>query len=277
MKKTYLLIASLLLVTLSACGQAQETEAIPTVVLEAGSASEPQSKPSSNESVAASAVVVPIQTARLSFTSIGRVTEVNAEVGDKVGAGDELIKLDTTVLEAKVREAEANLAYAEISLKYLLRNVGCKGPGCTPFQEHIDVANNDVAKAQALVDSAKAVLETQSHLTAPIAGTVISVDTAPYETVTPGQVVMVLGDLSKYRIETTELSERDVTKVKVGQSATVFIEALGEQFTGKVVDVDRISTELGGDVVYKVTIELDKQPSGLLWGMSADVDIAVGE
>ena len=88
MKKTYLLIASLLLVTLSACGQAQETEAIPTVVLEAGSASEPQSKPSSNESVAASAVVVPIQTARLSFTSIGRVTEVNAEVGDKVGAGD---------------------------------------------------------------------------------------------------------------------------------------------------------------------------------------------
>ncbi|MCB0100931.1 MAG: HlyD family efflux transporter periplasmic adaptor subunit [Anaerolineales bacterium] len=277
MKKTYLLIASLLLVTLSACGQAQETEAIPTVVLEAGSASEPQSKPSSNESVAASAVVVPIQTARLSFTSIGRVTEVNAEVGDKVGAGDELIKLDTTVLEAKVREAEANLAYAEISLKYLLRNVGCKGPGCTPFQEHIDVANNDVAKAQALVDSAKAVLETQSHLTAPIAGTVISVDTAPYETVTPGQVVMVLGDLSKYRIETTDLSERDVTKVKVGQSATVFIEALGEQFTGKVVDVDRISTELGGDVVYKVTIELDKQPSGLLWGMSADVDIAVGE
>ena len=173
MKKTYLLIASLLLVTLSACGQAQETEAIPTVVLEAGSASEPQSKPSSNESVAASAVVVPIQTARLSFTSIGRVTEVNAEVGDKVGAGDELIKLDTTVLEAKVREAEANLAYAEISLKYLLRNVGCKGPGCTPFQEHIDVANNDVAKAQALVDSAKAVLESQSHLTAPIAGTLI--------------------------------------------------------------------------------------------------------
>jgi len=277
MKKTYLLIAGLLLITLSACGQAQETEAIPTVVLEAGSASEPQNKPSSNESVAASAVVVPIQTARLSFTNVGRVTEVNAEVGDKVNVGDELVKLDTTVLEAKVREAEANLAYAEISLTYLMRNVGCKGPGCTPFQEHIDVANNDVAKAQALVDSAKAALETQSHLTAPITATVISVDTAPYETVTPGQVVMVLGDLSKYRIETTDLSERDVTKVKVGQSATVFIEALGEQFAGKVVDVDRISTELGGDVVYKVTIELNKQPSGLLWGMSADVDIAVGE
>ena len=244
-------------------------------MLEAGDASEPQPQASSGDSVAASAVVVPVQTARLSFTTVGRVTEVKAEVGDLVGAGDELVKLDTTVQEARVREAEANLAYSEINLEYLLRNVGCKGPGCTPFQEHIDVATNDVAKSQALVDSAKAVLETQSNLTAPFAGTVISVDIAPYETVTPGQVVMVLGDLSKYRIETTDLSERDVTRVKVGQPATVFIEALGDEFTGKVVDIDRISTEIGGDVVYKVTIELDDQPSRLLWGMSADVEIVV--
>ncbi|MBI2333342.1 MAG: hypothetical protein HYU84_14500 [Chloroflexi bacterium] len=68
-----------------------------------------------------------------------------------------------------------------------------------------------------------------------------------------------------------------MTRVQVGQPASVFIEALGEEFAGKVVDVARISSELGGDVVYKVTIELDEQPAGLLWGMSADVDISVGE
>ena len=82
-----------------------------------------------------------------------------------------------------------------------------------------------------------------------------------------------MGDLSRYRIETTDLSERDVTRVQIGQPASIFIEALGEEFTGKVIDVDRISTTLGGDVVYKVTIELDDQPEGLLWGMSADVQI----
>jgi HlyD family secretion protein len=179
-------------------------------------------------------------------------------------------------LEAKVREAEANLAYAQIQLEYLIRNAGCR-TNCAPSQEHIEVAENDVASAQAKVDSAKAVLAAQSYLTAPFAGTVISVDIAPYETVAPGQIVIVLGDLSNYRIETTDLSERDVTSVKVGQPATVFIEALGSDFTGKVVDIDRISTEIGGDVVYKVTIELDEQPEGLLWGMSADVEISVGE
>ena len=83
-----------------------------------------------------------------------------------------------------------------------------------------------------------------------------------------------MGDLSKYQIETTDLSERDVPDVKIGQTASVFVEALGNTFEGRVVDVARISSEIGGDVVYKVTIELDEQPAGLLWGMSADVEIA---
>ncbi|HKG55261.1 MAG TPA: HlyD family efflux transporter periplasmic adaptor subunit, partial [Anaerolineales bacterium] len=122
-------------------------------------------------------------------------------------------------------------------------------------------------------DSAKATLASQSTLTAPFDGTIVSVDINPAETVVPGQVVIVLGDLSKYQIETTDLSERDVTRVQVGQSAKIFMEALNEEFTGKVTDVDRVSSTLGGDVVFKVTVELDQQPQGLLWGMSADVQI----
>lgn len=275
MKKVLLVIFSLTALTLSACGQAGSTEAVPTVVLDSGNSSQPANEqPSSAGSVTASAIVIPAQDANLSFASIGRVTQVNVQVGDQVKAGDVLVQLDTAVLEAKVREAEANLRYAEIELSYLVRNVGCRGEGCAPSYKHIEVGEVDVAKAQALLDSAKATLASESALTAPFAGTVISVDISPYETVTPGQVVIVLGDLSKYQIETTDLSERDVPDVKVGQSASVFIEALGDEFEGKVVDIARISSEIGGDIVYKVTIELDSQPVGLLWGMSADVEIA---
>jgi HlyD family secretion protein len=86
-----------------------------------------------------------------------------------------------------------------------------------------------------------------------------------------------LGDFSKYQIETTDLSERDVTRVQLGQPANAFIEALGEEFPGEVTDIDRVSSTLGGDVVFKVTIELDQQPQGLLWGMSADVQIQTVE
>lgn len=191
-------------------------------------------------------------------------------MGDKVAAGQILVQLDTTILEAKVKEAEANLAYAEIQLKYLIRVAGCR-IGCAPNQERLEVAENDIAHAQALLDSAKAVLASQAALTAPFDGTIVSVDISPAETVVPGQAVIMLGDLSRYQVETTDLSERDVTRVQVGNSAKVFIKALNEEFSGKVVDIDRIGATLGGDVVFTVTIGFDHQPDGLLWGMSADV------
>lgn len=274
MKRQYLITPILMALLLTACGQTSTPTAIPTITLDGGQpSSNPQS--GSGSSVSAAAVIVPKSEARLSFASVGRVTSVNVQVGDKVEAGQILVELDTAILEAKVKEAEANLAFAETDLKYLIRVTGCRGEGCTPSYKHIEVAENEVARAQALVDSAKATLNAQSHLTAPFAGTVVTVDISPAETVTPGEVVIVIGDLSGYRVETTDLSERDVPHVKIGQSVNVFVEALGQDFAGKVADVSNISSTLGGDVVYKVTIDFDQQPEGLLWGMSADVEILV--
>lgn len=270
--KKFILVISILALALAACGSSNTQQSIPTVVLEVGSSNTTTSNPqpgSSGGTVSAAAVVAPISQARLSFISVGRVISVNVQVGDEVEAGDVLVELDTSILEARVKEAEAGVAVAEIQVRYLIR------VGTT--QRHLEAAQADVARAQALLDSANAVLAAQAHLTAPFAGTVIAVDISPAETVTPGKVVIVLADLSKYRIETTDLSERNISKVKVGQTVDVYIEALDAYHTGKVVDIDRISSTLGGDVVFKVTIDLNTQPQGLLWGMSADVDIRVGE
>jgi HlyD family secretion protein len=123
-----------------------------------------------------------------------------------------------------------------------------------------------------VVDQLKATLA-QATLTSPVSGTVITVDVATGETANPGQVLFVIADLNHMRIETTDLSERDIPAVQVGQKASVFIDALNESFPGKVVDIDRQSQTVGGDVTYKVTVELDGQPAGLRWGMSAEVEI----
>jgi len=274
MKKTYLIVTMVAGLILSACGGSSTPEAIPTVIINSGNSQSNEPQPHSGDSVTAEAIVVPITDAQLSFTAIGRVTNVNVEVGDVVQAGDVLVELDTSVLAAKVHEAEANLAFAKTDLEYLIRLSGCpKGVNCTPSYQHIEAAENSVASAQAMVDSANAVLASQSNLTAPFDGTVVSVDIAPYETVTPGLVVIVLGDLSSFKIETTDLSERDVSRVRVEQDVIVFIDALGSNIDGRVVDIDRISSTLGGDVVYTVTIELNEQPEELRWGMSASVEI----
>lgn len=241
---------------------------IPTISLDDGNTS-PDNQSGDPDAIAASAIIVPVSKVELAFSSVGRVTTVNVKPGDRVSAGQTLVTLDTTILEAKVREAEAGVLAADAQIRYLNRLA------TDPL--HYESAAADLERAQALLESARATLLTQSTLTAPFSGTIVSVDIAPAETVVPGQTVILLGDLSSYQIETTDLSERDVTSVQIGQAANVYIEALGEEFTGTVSDIDRISSTLGGDVVFKVTITLDRLPQGLLWGMSADVQIETAE
>jgi membrane fusion protein (multidrug efflux system) len=254
---TACIVSSLML---AACGMASTPAPIPTVVLNAQPAA-------AANSVSASGEVLPVQHVQLSFPLTGIVKSVDVQAGDTVTAGQNLVTLDTAVLEARLKAAEADLAEAQTQVHYLKR-VGTA-------QEHLDSAQADADRAQASLDSAKATLA-QATLIAPFNGTIASVDISAAETVLPGQIVITLGDFSKFQIETTDLTERDVTNVKVGQPAKISVRALNKEFGGKVTDVSRISSTVGGDVVYKVTIELDDQAQGLLWGMSADVRISTG-
>ena len=79
--------------------------------------------------------------------------------------------------------------------------------------------------------------------------------------------------MNDLQIETTDLSERDISRVKIGQSVNVYLEALDVTVTGKVILSSPVSKTVGGDVVFPVTIKLDEQPEGLLWGMTAEVEI----
>ena len=263
-----LMIVIMMVLLLAACSAINSTPTpIPTVSLD-GSNTTTNTQSGDANAVSASAIVVPVREAELSFAAVGRVRVVNVKVGDQVRAGEVLVELDKTLLEAKVKEAEANLAVAQVQVNYLKR-VGTD-------EVHLESAQAEADRAQALLDSANTTLATQSTLVAPFDGTIVSVDISPAETVIPGRVVITMGDLSNFQVETKDLSERDVPRVQVGQTARVFVESLGEEFSGKVIDISRISSTVGGDVVFKVTIDLDKQPQGLLWGMSADVDIETG-
>lgn len=260
--KRLITVHCLLITLLAACSALPSSSPtpLPTVALAPVSQGE-----SPADVIAASAQIVPLRAAQLSFPAVGRVKSVDVKVGDKVTAGQTLVTLDTALLEARVREAEANLSIAQIQLDYLERVGAAK--------ENLKSAKADVDRAQALLDSAKAALANQSALPAPFDGTIVSLDVEAGETVVPGRVLILLADLSRYQVETTDLSERDVTLVKVGQTVKISIEALGETFTGKVTEIALVSSTLGGDVVYTVTIDFEDQPASLLWGMSADVEI----
>jgi HlyD family secretion protein len=165
---------------------------------------------------------------------------------------------------AALQAAEAQQTQAEQLLSLLETG---------PSAEQIAAARAQMAQAEAAVQVARVALE-QAELRAPFAGTISEVAISPGETVAPGQAVVALADLSRLQVETTDLSERDVTQVALGQEALVYVEALGEEIEGRVVGIAPQSTTIGGDVVYTVYVELGEQLPGLRWGMNTEVEIA---
>jgi multidrug resistance efflux pump len=138
--------------------------------------------------------------------------------------------------------------------------------------EEIEIANARIEQARASVEIARANLA-QGTLIAPHDGTIVSISIIPGEFVPSHQAVVTLATLNALQVETMNLSELDITKVKIGAPVNIFIEALNENFNGKVAGISPIADTVGGDVVFKVTVAFDEQPENLLWGMTAEVTI----
>ena len=227
--------------------------------------------------VVASAVVVPAQITRLSFLTSALVKEVAIKEGDDVTAGQTLMTLNTPDLEYNLVAAQeafrSKQAYAELQRYKRVLDIrkGKKFWDVVP-PEVRQKADAEAASAQAALEIVQASLA-ESTLMAPLDANVASVDVMPGEFVRENQVVITLATLNALQLETTDLSERDIPKVNIGATVNIFIEALNENFTGKVISISPRADTVGGDVVFKVTIAFDKQPENLLWGMTAEVTI----
>ena len=249
-----------LVLAMAGCTQAATATPIPTIALDSGSFKA--------GNVQASAEIVPAQETRLSFVMPGPIKEVNVGEGSTVEAGQTLATLSSPDLEYGILQAEDAVNKAEFDYQYwkLPRRQGNK------IIDRGQVAAQELETTRKSLNTAYAELS-QTELVAPFAATVVSVSVKPGEFVQAGQVVLVLAKLDNLHVETTDLSELNVASVKIGQAATVHVDALDKDIPGVVTAISPISNKIGGDVVFKVTIELNEQPKELLWGMSADVEI----
>jgi multidrug efflux pump subunit AcrA (membrane-fusion protein) len=85
----------------------------------------------------------------------------------------------------------------------------------------------------------------------------------------------VLSDLSSIQL-VVALSESEIGSVKVGQIATVTVEALaGSKLAAHVSEVALLATSSSGAVSYDVTFQLDQLAPGLKLGMSATAEVVV--
>jgi HlyD family secretion protein len=249
----------------------------------------PKNNVSAQKTVTASAIVVPAQVSELGFLISGIARDVPVKEGDTVKAGQTLMVLNTPDLQFAVAEAEAGLRAAQaekeirrneiikkIVIIYRRVDILVEKLRLGVPHEVIEIADANIQQAEASVEIAQANLA-QGTLITPHDGTIASISVIPGEFVPSDQAVVTLATLNALQVETTDLSERDIPNVHIGDSANIFVETLNENISGKVIGISPIASTVNGDVIFKVTIAPDTQPEGLLWGMTAVVEIESGE
>jgi multidrug resistance efflux pump len=178
------------------------------------------------------------------------------------------------VPEFDLAQAQTELEIAQARLKLAEDRYALLQNGPDPAAVELALARIKNAQDQAVaVRASLAKLE----MKAPFAGTITQINFQSGEWVIPGQAIVAIADLEHPRIKTTDLSEKDIPQVEVGQPVTVFIEALNQQVAGVVAEIAPLADTLGGDVVYKTMIDLDSLPPGLRPGMSVEVQFQTGQ
>lgn len=168
----------------------------------------------------------------------------------------------------KIDEADARLALAEAALEDDQSTYNKLKGGPDPDQ--LQLLQATLADAQSQLNAAQTDLA-DLDLKAPFAGTLISSSLEVGEAVAQTTVVM-LGDVSSWKIETTDLTELDVPGVKQGDSVQITFDAIPDlKLPGHVNRMQEIGVDQQGDIVFKVYIDLDKQDMRLLWNMKAFV------
>lgn len=162
------------------------------------------------------------------------------------------------------------------------------------FAAEANYKNQQGAIAAAQADlSNKAVSYQQSSpvITAPISGTVsnlgivtnmtlgsqgssVSVGTGGSVSSNSNTQTVAVIQNESMPIATFNVSETDISSLKIGEEATVTLDATGNKtFAGKVATVDNIGAVTSGVTNYKVLITFDSEAPGVLPNMAASAKI----
>lgn len=189
-----------------------------------------------------------------------------------------------------IAAAQAQVANAQARLAQLTGgeregNIAAAAAGVASAQANLDEINakpSDATLAGALarikgaevsLKQAELTLE-KATLLSPITGTVAELNLKVGEVSTGSADALVIADLSNWQIETEDLTELDVVKVREGDQVIITFDAIDDfELPGTVTTIKPIGENRQGDIVYSVTITPNSWDDRLRWNMTASVRI----
>lgn len=208
-----------------------------------------------------------------------RINSVTVKEGDTVKEGQILAKLDADDLTDEYNKAR--ISYDEAKRNY---------ENSQALYSEGAISQSDYLAAKATYDTSSLTLSSfniteNANVTSPISGTVTRVNATVGKLANGGsggsnEPLFVIENLDKLQMK-VKVSEYDIGKIKVGQSATITAEVLGDaSVTGTVSHISPTGEqrEAGGtEMVIPVVIDIDKGDTNLIAGVTAKAEILIDE
>jgi len=241
-----------------------------------------------NQTVTATGTINPVALINVGSQVSGTVAELYADFNDRVKKGQVLLKLDPTIFNAQVGQAEANIASARASLRLtqatfqrneqLVAQNFVSSLALDQSRREMDVAAANLKLAQAQLDRARADLN-NSVIRSPIDGVIIKRTIDLGQTVaasfTTPNLFQIANDLTKMQIDTS-VSEADVGLLKDGLPARFVVDAYPDREFNATMRQFRLAPNVVQNVVtYNVVLDVDNSDELLKPGMTAQVRLVV--
>lgn len=169
------------------------------------------------------------QNVRLSAEGNGRVVSINVEEGDRVQKGQTILRLESDFIEGQLKEAEAAYKLAKTTFERRARlwkdSIGSEIEYLNS-ETNFKAAENRVKQARAQYEN--------TFVKAPVSGSVDLITVNKGEFVGAGSPVARVVDLTNLELE-TDLSERYLKDIKVGDTVAVKIPSLGLEQQERVI------------------------------------------
>ena len=237
--------------------------------------------------------ILPDTVVEVKSKASGEILEFNAQTGQLVQRGQLLARIDRRVPQNQFSQAEAQLEVAQAQLRnaeaQLTRSQELFAAQALTEQEleqaALAVANSRAAviSGQVQLENAKIALD-DTEVRAPITGTVIAknvergaVISSPVSDVGGGTAMARMADLSLVQVK-TYVDQTDIGKIRPGLETSVRVEAYPNRpFRGTVLKIEPQADTISSVVMFAVLVRIDNRDGLLKPGMSAEVQISVGE
>ncbi|MCG7906247.1 MAG: efflux RND transporter periplasmic adaptor subunit [Candidatus Thiodiazotropha taylori] len=216
--------------------------------------------------LSATGSLVAVQGVTVSAELGGKVSKIAFESGDRVEAGDLLVRLDTTAEEAQLRSAEAAEKLARINLD---RNRGLRA-NKTVSQSDLDTAEANYKQATAQVENVKATIAKKT-LRAPFSGQLGLRQVNLGQIIEQGTPVVTLQTIDPIYADFS-LPQQRFSSVAVGNEVRITTDAAEDKsFSGKIIAINPEIDQATRTVRIRST--LSNQEELLRPGMFANVKV----